>query len=79
MELVVNGGSYSLEAPVGRSLAETLRDALGLTGTKIGCNEGHCGACTVLVDGAPVRACLDAHVPSNIGDLLARNAATAAR
>ena len=58
MELVVNGGSYSLEAPVGRSLAETLRDALGLTGTKIGCNEGHCGACTVLVDGVPTLSCI---------------------
>jgi aerobic-type carbon monoxide dehydrogenase small subunit (CoxS/CutS family) len=58
VELVVNGGSYSLEAPVGRSLAETLRDALGLTGTKIGCNEGHCGACTVLVDGVPTLSCI---------------------
>ena len=58
MELVVNGGSYSLEAPVGRSLAETLRDDLGLTGTKIGCNEGHCGACTVLVDGVPTLSCI---------------------
>jgi aerobic-type carbon monoxide dehydrogenase small subunit (CoxS/CutS family) len=58
MELVVNGGSYSLETPVGRSLAETLRDSLGLTGTKIGCNEGHCGACTVLVDGVPTLSCI---------------------
>jgi aerobic-type carbon monoxide dehydrogenase small subunit (CoxS/CutS family) len=58
VELVVNGGSYSLEAPVGRSLAETLRDGLGLTGTKIGCNEGHCGACTVLVDGVPTLSCI---------------------
>jgi aerobic-type carbon monoxide dehydrogenase small subunit (CoxS/CutS family) len=58
VELVVNGGSYSLEAPVGRSLAETLRDGLGLTGTKIGCNEGHCGACTVLVEGVPTLSCI---------------------
>ena len=58
MELVVNGGSYSLETPVGRSLAETLRDSLGLTGTKIGCNEGHCGACTVLVNGVPTLSCI---------------------
>jgi len=58
MELVVNEGSYALETPVGRSLAEALRDDLGLTGTKIGCNEGHCGACTVLVDGVPTLSCI---------------------
>lgn len=58
MELVVNGGSYSVDAPVGQSLALTLRSDLGLTGTKIGCNEGHCGACTVLVDGVPILSCI---------------------
>jgi aerobic-type carbon monoxide dehydrogenase small subunit (CoxS/CutS family) len=57
-ELVVNGGRYSLEAPVGTSLAEALRERIGLTGTKIACNEGHCGACTVLVDGEPALACI---------------------
>ena len=57
MELVVNGGSHAVHAPVGRSLAATLR-GLGLTGTKIGCNEGHCGACTVLVNGVPVLSCI---------------------
>ena len=40
------------------SLAQALRDRLGLTGTKIACNEGHCGACTVLVDGVPTLACI---------------------
>jgi aerobic-type carbon monoxide dehydrogenase small subunit (CoxS/CutS family) len=44
--------------PVGRTLAETLRDELGLTGTKIACGEGHCGACTVLLDGVPVLSCI---------------------
>jgi aerobic-type carbon monoxide dehydrogenase small subunit (CoxS/CutS family) len=43
---------------VGTTLAEALRDELALTGTKIACGEGHCGACTVLVDGAPVLACI---------------------
>jgi xanthine dehydrogenase YagT iron-sulfur-binding subunit len=44
--------------PVGTSLAAVLRDELGLTGTKIACNEGHCGACTVQVDGVPRLACI---------------------
>jgi aerobic-type carbon monoxide dehydrogenase small subunit (CoxS/CutS family) len=57
-ELIVNGGSYELDAPVGTSLAEALRDELGFTGTKIACGEGHCGACTVLVDGTPVLSCI---------------------
>jgi aerobic-type carbon monoxide dehydrogenase small subunit (CoxS/CutS family) len=54
----VNGGHYSLDAPVGTSLAEALRERIGLTGTKIACNEGHCGACTVLVDGEPTLSCI---------------------
>jgi aerobic-type carbon monoxide dehydrogenase small subunit (CoxS/CutS family) len=57
-ELRVNGGTYQVDAAVGHSLAETLRDDLGLTGTKIACNEGHCGACTVLVDGVPTLSCI---------------------
>jgi aerobic-type carbon monoxide dehydrogenase small subunit (CoxS/CutS family) len=57
-ELTVNGQRYPLEAAVGRSLASVLRDDLGLTGTKIGCNEGHCGACTVLLDGVPTLSCI---------------------
>jgi aerobic-type carbon monoxide dehydrogenase small subunit (CoxS/CutS family) len=58
MRLTVNGEQHELEAPVGRSLAEALRDDLGLTGTKVSCGEGHCGACTVLVDGAPHLSCI---------------------
>jgi xanthine dehydrogenase YagT iron-sulfur-binding subunit len=57
-ELRVNGGAYDVAAPVGTSLAEALREELGLTGTKIACNEGHCGACTVLVDGTPTLSCI---------------------
>ena len=58
VELTVNGHAYELEAPVGRTLAEALRLDLGLTGTKIACNEGHCGACTVQLDGVPVLSCI---------------------
>ncbi|HEY8103467.1 MAG TPA: 2Fe-2S iron-sulfur cluster-binding protein, partial [Gaiellaceae bacterium] len=57
-DLRVNGHNYVFEAPVGQTLAETLRDDLGLTGTKIACGEGHCGACTVQLDGVPVLACI---------------------
>jgi aerobic-type carbon monoxide dehydrogenase small subunit (CoxS/CutS family) len=58
LELIVNGQSYSAYAPVGTSLAQLLREELGFTGTKIACNEGHCGACTVQVDGMPVLSCI---------------------
>jgi aerobic-type carbon monoxide dehydrogenase small subunit (CoxS/CutS family) len=57
-ELRVNDHVYRVDAPVGRTLAETLRDDLGLTGTKIACGEGHCGACTVLLDGIPALSCI---------------------
>jgi aerobic-type carbon monoxide dehydrogenase small subunit (CoxS/CutS family) len=56
--LRVNGGVHELEAPFGRSLASVLRDDLGLTGTKVACGEGHCGACTVQLDGVPVLSCV---------------------
>jgi aerobic-type carbon monoxide dehydrogenase small subunit (CoxS/CutS family) len=58
LALSVNGHSYELDAPVGRTLAEALRNDLGLTGTKIACAEGHCGACTVQLDGVPVLSCI---------------------
>ena len=47
-----------MQAEVGTTLAEALRDELSLTGTKIACGEGHCGACTVLVDGVPTLSCI---------------------
>jgi xanthine dehydrogenase YagT iron-sulfur-binding subunit len=58
MHLGVNGHAYDVHAEVGTTLAEALRDELTLTGTKIACGEGHCGACTVLVDGEPVLSCI---------------------
>lgn len=56
--LDVNGHRYELRADVGTTLAEALRDELRLTGTKVACAEGHCGACTVLVDGIPTLSCI---------------------
>jgi aerobic-type carbon monoxide dehydrogenase small subunit (CoxS/CutS family) len=58
LEIRVNGVAREIETPVGRTLAETLREDLGLTGTKIACGEGHCGACTVQLDGVPVLSCI---------------------
>ena len=55
--LTVNGINYPLTVEPRWTLAEVLRDHLGLTGTKIGCNAGECGACTVLVDGKNVLSC----------------------
>ena len=56
--LTVNGHRYEVDPPPLRSLADVLRADLGLTGTKIGCGEGHCGACTVLLDGVPTLSCI---------------------
>ncbi len=54
----MNGQRYEVEASVGRSLADVLRDDLGLIGTKVACGEGHCGACTVQLDRVPVLSCI---------------------
>jgi aerobic-type carbon monoxide dehydrogenase small subunit (CoxS/CutS family) len=57
LNLNVNGTKRSVEAPAEESLLSVLHDRLGLTGTKYGCGEGQCGACTVLLDGRAVRSC----------------------
>ncbi len=58
IDLKVNGQTYEVETQPWRTLAEVLRDQLNLTGTKISCAEGHCGACTVIVNGKAVNSCL---------------------
>lgn len=57
MEIEVNGKRYAVSYPPDTPLLFVLRDELGLTGTKYGCGEGQCGACTVLLAGAPRRSC----------------------
>jgi aerobic-type carbon monoxide dehydrogenase small subunit (CoxS/CutS family) len=57
-ELHVNGVRRPLDADAERSLLSVLRDDLDLTGSKYGCGEGRCGACTVLIDGQPTRSCV---------------------
>jgi aerobic-type carbon monoxide dehydrogenase small subunit (CoxS/CutS family) len=57
LTLHVNGANLPVDAAPGESLLSVLRERLGLTGTKYGCGEGQCGACTVLLDGRAVRSC----------------------
>jgi len=64
--LRVNGETHAVAAEPHHTLLEVLREELGLTGTKHGCELGECGACTVLVDGVPVLSCLT--LPLSLGD-----------
>ena len=59
--LKINGRTNTVTAPEGTPLLWVLRDHLGMTGTKFGCGVAQCGACTVHVDGAPIRSCITAH------------------
>lgn len=58
IRLVVNGDPYEVIVKPSETLIEVLRNKLGLTGTKHACDTGKCGACTVLIDGKPIRSCL---------------------
>jgi len=60
LKLTVNGRRYAVEADRATPLLWVLRESLGLTGTKYGCGQAQCGACTVLLDGEPVRSCVTA-------------------
>ena len=71
LKLLINGSERVLDAPPEQSLLATLRDDLGLTGTKYGCGEGQCGACTVLIDGMAARSC-----QARIGNLAGKKITT---
>ena len=58
LALTVNGESVAAEVPARLSLADFIREHLGLTGTHLGCEHGVCGACTILIDGEPARSCI---------------------
>src|SRR5262245_28933650 len=58
LRFTLNGKKVEVQAPPLKRLLDVLREELSLTGTKEGCGEGECGACTVLLDGLPVNACL---------------------
>ncbi len=68
--LNVNGYKYEVKVKVTVTLAEVLREELGLTGTNIMCNEGECGACTVLINGRPVLSCMTLAVDAEDKDIL---------
>lgn len=70
-ELRINGKTVRVDADRDRPLLGVLRDDLGLTGSKYGCGEGRCGACTVLIDGAPARSCI-----TKLGTVTAREVTT---
>ena len=68
--LKVNGDDYELSVATHWTLADVLREKLGLTGTKLMCDEGDCGSCTVLIDGVPVLSCITLVVEAQGCDIL---------
>ncbi|SFK06058.1 (2Fe-2S)-binding protein [Methylophaga sulfidovorans] len=58
MKLTINGESRQVDVPADTPILWTLRDVLGMTGTKFGCGKALCGACTVMLDGQPIRSCV---------------------
>ena len=68
-DLDVAGNPYSADVEPRRSLSDVIRDDVGLTGTHLGCEHGVCGACTILVDGAPARSCLMLAVQAEGADI----------
>ena len=69
MNLHVNGSTYEIESGLLTPLLDVLREELGITGPKVGCHQGGCGACTVLVDGEPRRSCLLPVAYANGGEI----------
>ena len=70
IRLRVNAEDHELQVPPNKTLLETLRGDLGLTGAKEGCQDGTCGSCTILLDGNPVRSCLILAVEAEGKDIL---------
>ena len=70
IELSINDTIYELAVEPNTTLAEVIRDQLGLTGTKVACGTGECGTCTVLIDGRPILSCLTLAVDCHKQDIL---------
>ncbi len=70
LNLKINGREYSCQADPAAPLVDVIRESLRLIGTKVGCREGECGACTVLLDGRPVNSCLIAAATAQGHDIV---------
>ncbi len=70
VQMTINGASQSVDVDPRRSLADVIREDVGLTGTHLGCEHGVCGACTILLDGEPARACLMLAVQADGADIV---------